>query len=441
MRDWAAVLAMTLCLATGPAQAETRHYEGALTFRGDTLSVRLALDGDQARLDLPELWYAGEPAALTHGPDGELRLALPFGIGEIPLAPLPDNGGYAGERDGFRLELLPGTPPPFVTHEVTFGAYHPELNGTLYLPEGEGTATGVVLVGGSSTADRGKWGYRSKADWYARRGVAALVYDRRPWDQEVAPGRKADFWSHAEDLRAARALLAAHPRIAADAIGAQAGSQGVWITLVAQDAMAGEGDDHGGGGFDWLVFTGAPAVTPAEQQMQSLERGMRDDGLPAEAIDNATAYQRLYFAVAHRGQGWAELERAIGQAQGTDWGSYVDQPRSLDDLDWWRRHMNHDPGPALSRLQTPLLVMNGSRDWVAPAERNLPLFAHYAERAGNARVRTLTLAGADHRLETQPEEDADGQWRFFRIHPEARAAIEGFIAVEGVYGSGSGSDD
>ncbi len=416
------LMMVLLCLARPGLAEDTTWFEGALAYRGDTLAVRLQLEAEQARLDLPELWYAGEPAALEWGEAGALTLTLPFGIGELELQPA--GNGYRAERDGFVLTLSPGEPPPFTTREVRFGAFDPELEGTLYLPNGDegDPVPGVVLVGGSSTADRSKWGYRSKADWYARRGVAALVYDRRPWDQEVAPGREADFWSHAEDLAAARQLLADQPRIDADHIGAQAGSQGVWIALIAQDEVLAED-----AGFAWLVFTGAPAVTPAEQQMQSLVQGMQDDGLPPEAIADALAYQRLYFAVAHTGQHWPALAQAIEGLEGTAWGDYVDQPRSPDDLDWWRRHMDHDPAPALSRLDVPLLVMNGSRDWVAPAQLNLPLFEHHARTAGNERVRTLTLEGADHRLETPLGDTADGRWRFFRIHPGARAAIEAFL--------------
>lgn len=419
------LLLLTVCLvpavglfAAIPVAAQDDYFNGELSHRGDTLEVRLRVDEAQnnAWLDLPELWYADEPIPIAKVGADTIRLSLPFGVGELDLQ--AGGAGYAGGREGFGFVLEPGEPPPYTSQTVRFGAFEPHVEGTLVLPAGDGLVPAVVLVGGAANSDRSSWGYRSLADWYARRGIAALAYDRRPWDQEFEHGRMVDFWSNADDLAAARDTLAAHPRIDPQAIGAHAGSQGVWITLIAQDTH---------GSFSWLVFTGAPAVTPAEQQIQSLVQGMRDDGLPKQAIADALAYQRLYFAVAHRNQGWEALEQAITDLPGTAWGEYVDQPRGPEDLAWWRRHMNFEPGPALSRLDVPVLVMNGSRDWVVPAWLNLPLFEHYARQAGNEQVTMLTLENADHRLETPPGEDASGQWRFFRIHLEARKAIERFL--------------
>lgn len=408
-----------LLTAASHALAAESHWEGQLEYQGDRLEVRLHLDeaGPSATLDLPELWYAGEPANTARNGQGGWTVGLPFGVGDIPLA--PENDALAGERDGFRLSLVPSSPPPYTTRDIAFGAHQPELTGTLYVPDVDGALPVVVLVGGAAEAARSSWGYRSKADWYARRGVAALVYDRRPWGAHPAGVGIVDFDSHAEDLSAARGAIEQELGQRMGSLGVQAGSQGVWVSLIAQQRFA---------LFDWLVFTGAPAVTPAEQQLQSLARGMQDDGLAADLVNEAIAYQWLYFSVAHRREGWSELQRAIEGLDGAPWADYVDQPRSPEDLEWWHRHLHVDPGPVLAELDRPLLVMNGDRDWVVPAERNLPLFARYARQAGNERVTLLTLEGADHRLETPPGKDADGQWRFFRIHPEARRAIEAFLA-------------
>ncbi|MFO7610780.1 MAG: hypothetical protein R6X35_16590 [Candidatus Krumholzibacteriia bacterium] len=413
------VLLAAAFLLSGTATAATARFEGHVIFRGDSLAVRLALDESDtlaARLDIPQLWYAEEPVpARRTGPQG-LTVEFPFGIGAVDLA--RDGQGWQGRREGFAVVLGPGVPPPYTKLPLHFGACAPLLPGTLYLPDGAGPHPSVVIVAGSGPSTRAGWSYRSKADYYARLGVAALVYDRRPYTAELPDGSPADLWSQADDIVAARDTLAGRPDLDPARIGLHGGSQGVWLALLA----------HGRhGGFAFMVLTGAPAVTPAEQQLQSLVQGMRVDGVADAEIAHAVAYQRLYFAVAHRGDGFAALAAARDAGAGTPWIDYVDQPRTLDDLAWWHRNLDFDPRAILLETRIPLLVMTGADDWVVPAVQNLPLFARYAQLAGNDRVTTLVIPRADHRLEQPPHTDADGRWRFFAIAPEARAAITAFL--------------
>jgi len=401
-----------------PARAEVRHFEGEVVLNGDTLPVRLHVSSDDAApstLDIPQLWYAEEPLNAAFTDDGGIALTMPFGLGDFTLARSGDTwtGG-----EGALITLHESAPPPYTKVDVSFGANDPRVGGTLYLPEGAGPFPAVILVGGAASSQRTQWSYRSRADYYARMGVAALIYDRRNDTAPMADGTLPDFATQAADIVAARHLLAARPDIDGDKIGLHGGSQGVWLSTIAEG---------GAGGFAFLVLTGVPAVTPADSQFQTTVHGMRDDGIDEDQIAAAVAYLRLYFYVAQTGEGWDELAAAMDRAGDAGWYQYVDQPRSLDDLAWWHRVMTYQPREDLTHITIPILAMSGSADWIAPPEENLPLVEEYARVAGNDKARTMVIEGADHRLERQPYTDDDGQWHWFEVAHEAREAIPTFL--------------
>ncbi len=107
--------------------------------------------------------------------------ALPFGLGSFALVPI--NGSIRSTRvlgdETMVLEMSRTGPPPYRREEVTIASGGVLLAGTLLIAEGSGPRPGIVLVHGSGAGDRTHWEYRSWADFYARRGIAALVYDRR----------------------------------------------------------------------------------------------------------------------------------------------------------------------------------------------------------------------------------------------------------------------
>lgn len=412
---------VALISCAGFARAEVLHFEGNVVREGAVMPIRLHLDTDrngQSTLDIPQLWYAEEPINASFDDDGGISLAFPFGLGEFNL--VHDGDTWVGVGAAV-IGLQEADAPPYTKTDVSFGGAEPHVNGTFYLPEGEGPFPAVILVGGASSNQRSQWSYRSRADYYARMGVAALIYDRRDFLTPLPDGAFPGFQTQADDIIAARALLAARDDIDGDAIGLHAGSQGVWLSTIAE----GQGSD-----FAFLIFTGVPAVTPADSQFQTTIHGMRDDGIAEEEIAKAVAYLRLYFYVAETGEGWDTLEVAMAAAEGETWFYYVDQPRTIEDLNWWHRVMTYQPREDLTRITAPILAMSGSADWIAPPEENLPLIEEYGRVAGNSFVHTMVIDGADHRLERQPFTDTDGQWHWFEVAQEARDAIPVFLREE-----------
>lgn len=99
--------------------APARHLEGALDFRGDRWPLRLFTEpsGDSlaVAIDIPELMMVRRPIPARCRHDS-LVVNLPFGFGEVALAPQTD-GAWLGSRtlggDTLRLSFARGAPPPY----------------------------------------------------------------------------------------------------------------------------------------------------------------------------------------------------------------------------------------------------------------------------------------------------------------------------------------
>jgi len=417
-----ASVASMLCLS---AHAETLdpvgYWSGHLGFRGKNLQVRILIDAEDgrlsSRLSIPALVYANQPMPIVRDDDQFLSLELPFGLGPVNLA-ATDMGELTGSQDGLSLRLVRSQVPQYSSVQLNVGADEVKSEGTLYLPEGTEPAPVVVIVAGSGNANRENWSYASWVEYYLALGVGAFVYDRRPDMAPLSDGSIAGIEDHAKDVLDAIGQIRQQTGVDPDRVGISGSSRGAWIAM----AVASELPD-----LAFLLLLSPAAVTPGEQEVTSVLTGMRQDGLGAAALAEARAYLRLYFYVAHTGEGWEILQRAIAAGSGSDWLQYVDQPRAASDLLWWRSNMNFDAIEHLQKIEVPVLALWGERDFISPwADYELKLKSALMA-AGNDDVATGVFDRADHRLEIGFGENDAGEWNWFGLAPGVLEMIESFV--------------
>lgn len=393
------------------------YWQGAVTYKEADLPIRLVFEeqdeGLTARLDIPSLVYADQEIQVREATDGGYFLEFPFGIGSLEVHPAGKDT-WRGGAENISLVLTKATPPPYKKVDLTFGAFDPEIPGTVFIPEGEGPFPAVVLIAGSGNANRRQWSYASWADFYARAGIAAFIYDRRPEAFLLEGGAMMAMEDHARDVADAINRLKTLPEIKPEKIGVASHSRGGWIAM----ALGNQVPD-----LAFMVFLSPAPVTPAEQNIDSNLTGMDEDGLSPEELEAARNYFRLYFYVAQTGQGWSLLEPLIKEAQETTWGQYVDQPRNLDDLKWWKANMNFAAAQNLPGLKMPVLALWGEADFITPYAKYQELFRQNLEMGGNERITTLVFPEADHRIEVDPDTDSKGNWHWFGLAPGALKAI------------------
>src|SRR5260370_24360689 len=110
------------------------------------------------------------------------------------------------------------TPPtPYAQEEVSFRNGDVTLSGALLIPPTKGRHPAVVLIHGSSTPSRND--FRFYADLFARRGIAALIYDKRNLGDDPSPPSQVRLRDLAGDALTAGALLKTRTHINHEQIG------------------------------------------------------------------------------------------------------------------------------------------------------------------------------------------------------------------------------
>ena len=264
------------------------------------------------------------------------------------------------------------------------------LAGTLVLPSGPGPHPAVVFVHGDGADTRD--GYRFLAERFAKRGVAALIYDKRGAGASSGDWQSSRFTDLAADALAAVDLLVRRGDIDSRRIGLWGGSQGGWIAPLAASRSR-----H----VHFLIVTSGPATGPAALATYKSVRRVRDAGFSDGAVRQVEALMNLQFRILRTGTGWSELDMQVQQARQQPWYRHVAVMRHSPWESSWMSYgadIDFDPVPIFEALNIPALFLLGERDPETPvAETAAALLRIGRDRKKDFTVRVFD--GADHQIE------------------------------------------
>lgn len=277
--------------------------------------------------------------------------------------------------------------------EVRFESDGLELFGTLYLPRTGDTLPGAVFVHGSGPETRE--GYALYAQVLARRGIAALVYDKRGAGRSGGETYRADYYAYARDAAAALRRLQESPRVHRSRTGFVGYSEGEWVVPLALEDV----EDAA-----FAVLVGGSAETPAEQSREEMRIRLGRRGFSAEA-------QRAADAVAQRVEAYVRgaldadaLAADLARARSAPWfDAASDLPERVyprEDYAWWRTVMDFDSAPHWRNSSVPIRWIKGELDDRSRADAAA---ARFRRMVGPDRRLTIDIVpGADHLLLTWP---------------------------------------
>ncbi len=294
-----------------PEMAKTGGFDVALVpveFEKGSLRVQVALNA------------AGEVAGLFLRP---------------PAAPAP-----AAARPAY------SAPEKFTEKEVMAGAPGWPLPATLTKPKGEGPLPALALVHGSGPNDRdetvgaGK-PFRDLAEGLASCGVAVLRYEKRTRRHaaRLAAAKSITLREEViEDALAAIDLLRKTPGVDPKRVFLLGHSLGAWAAplIAAEDR-----------GLAGVILMAAPA-RPVEDLYLEQVRYL----LPMQMGDTRAAREKL--AEAEKEAAAVKRIRETGEGPETALGA----PRA-----YWLSLRGLDPLAAAARLDTPILLLHGGRDY------------------------------------------------------------------------------
>lgn len=185
------------------------HWEGAIRQPVGELKMAadFAIDSTlKGTFTAPGVAAFKWPLRVTYAAPN-LKFRLPTGLlfeatvqGERMSGTVPSPTG--GQVDTFYLEHEPAPAVPYREQDVRFQSEGVTLAGTLRLPLAKGAHPAMFLLQGSGDADREAESFY--ADYFARQGIATLVYDKRGIGSSGGDYRAESFQDFAADARSAR---------------------------------------------------------------------------------------------------------------------------------------------------------------------------------------------------------------------------------------------
>ncbi len=378
------------------------------------VSLHLELGGGaaSAAIDLPDLGVRGWPARsaelrsdsvivriASDAGEGVMALALRgdrlVGIWREPGRDEPATLSLTRVRPAEVIETAPGTELSFESADGT------TLAGTLLLPEGPGPFPAVVFVHGSGPQPREA--SRFVAEEYVRRGIAALIYDKRGVGGSEGDWRTVGLESLAEDAAAAMNAVARHARVEPAKVGLQGQSQGGWIGPLAATYRPETA---------FMVLVSGPWTTPAIEGHWSHLWEARRAGVDDEGLERIVRHLELRDEAVRSGA-WPAYLRDVEEARDHGWFRLAGlDPEPDPDAWYWgayRMMLDFDPVPLFEELAVPVLGVFGALDESIPALESADRLRDVASRLSKP-YEAVVYPTADHALRIAEVDGRRARW-------------------------------
>ncbi len=342
----AAVLSVTMC--TESPKSIPDSIRGTWNGEIDKLGLSLVLHiEDTCIMDSPDQAFYGIKAQIKDISETSVCI-------KVPELHVTYNGTLQGDsligtfkQMGIKFNLpmgrgplvrnrpqTPVPPLPYDTEDLEFMNGNVTLAGTLTLPESNGTA--VVLVSGSGKQDRDETLMEHKpfavlSDALARSGISSLRYDDRECGGSTGVFADATTEDFASDAAAAVRFLRGRGFSKVGLIGH---SEGGTIAFMLAGA---ENKDNGTP--DFIVSLAGMADRGDSTLLRQTTRMFVLQGVPKKLAGFAA--KNAYKKMAGGDQKW---------------------------MDYF---INLDPAPYISRIECPVLALNGEKDFQVIPEYNL----------------------------------------------------------------------
>lgn len=283
---------------------------------------------------------------------------------------------------------------PYRAEEVSFVSRGAVLRGTLCIPNGSGPHPAVVLLHGSGPQTR--WGTnRFIADRLARRGIAALAYDKRGSGSSTGDWRTVGYDVLADDAIAGMALMAKRPEIDPTKIGIWGHSQGGFIApLIARRS----------GRVAFIVAADSNASCNREQDLLRVENGIRDNGWTGkDGAAALTLFEHFLRVASAGGAGYDDLAREMQRDKVRPWVDWMAiPPRGSWLYRWYPLVASYDSRTYWKTVRVPVLLVYGERDELSDVHGSIAAIGTLVRNAGGPPVTSIVLPGAPHTLRIAP---------------------------------------
>ena len=295
----------------------------------------------------------------------------------------------------------PQTPePPFLysSEEVHFTNTidNIKLSGTLTLPKGKEKFPAVILISGSGPQNRNEEILNHQpfwviADYLTNHGIAVLRYDDRGTAASEGNFGAATTYNFIDDAQATINYLKTRPEIDSNKIGAIGHSEGGIIA----PALASKN------GVDYIVLLAGPGLRGDKILHQQRKKMEKMQGINALATAQREAiFQEVYEVILDT---TLTAEKTKTQTQAIfkkHWGTMVsdtelEQINNQINTEWMKQFIRLDPTQFLTKVNCPVLALNGEKDVQVLAKENLTAITKSVKQSG-AQITTKIYPNLNH---------------------------------------------
>ncbi|MGD0048905.1 MAG: alpha/beta fold hydrolase [Bryobacteraceae bacterium] len=393
-----------------PNSAAMGHWQGAMSREGADVSV--AFDFVCADTELRASFTSLPQRAMEYPFDSVKqignRVDLVLG-GDTHFSCKFDDSELTGtfkDEDGsgtVRLRRVAEVQLPYTAADVVFKNGDVTLSGSLYVPRGGGLHPAIVMLQGSGPETR--WGAnRFWADYFGRRGIATLIYDKRGSGKSTGDWQTSDFNSLAGDALAGVSFLQHQGGIDPKKIGIHGHSQGAAIApLIASQSKA----------VAFVLADAATGVPMWQTEVFSQQSSVGHSGLKGNDLASADRFIERSVQVEGSGNGRGTL---IGDYQaalrgGQTWAKEIEPP--AEDSYFWKFFpmiANYNAADYWRRVNVPVLIVEAGNDERVPVEPSVAAIQSALREGHNPDYTIVVFPNAPHSLVEHPQKGEPFRW-------------------------------
>ena len=353
---------------------------------------------------------------------------------------LPLTLNRSGEIEPPKRPQEPEAPLPYIEEDVSYENKEAGLTlaGTFTYPENTDNLPVVILISGSGPQNRdeellGHKPFLVLADHLTRNGIGVLRFDDRGIGKSTGDFTSATTEDFVSDAIAGIEYLKTRREVDQDKIGLIGHSEGGLIAPLA----AVQHDD-----VDFIVMMAGPGMSGKEILRLQTALIMRAQGVDEESItkevdlamrlydivinekDSLAARQKIWKVFDSRYAGMTEEEKT--QTGNPD--NYFNQQLNILLSPWFRFFLEYDPYETLTKVDIPVLAINGEKDLQVPPKENISLIEKALKEGGNKNYKVVELKGLNH-LFQEAETGSPNEYAKIEqtISPEALNIITDWI--------------
>jgi dipeptidyl aminopeptidase/acylaminoacyl peptidase len=246
----------------------------------------------------------------------------------------------------------------------------------------------LLFIHGSGSESRFASAYF--ADYFARRGIAVLIYDKRGAGSSSGNWRTSSFRDLANDAIAGIKLLEANEKIDATKIGVYGHSQGgsicpMLLTMYPR--------------LSFGISSGSAGVSMEESDWYEVQNRFKNY-LSGRDYENAMTVMRPYIKFASTGKGYEELVTQAKKYEQQQW--FKDYVGNIDSTAFFFRYYRnvgrYNAVDYWKKVKQPVLILKGDKDLVSPGYPSFQNIENALREASNKNFKIVLLPNSSHEM-------------------------------------------